>query len=163
MTATEQPTAKPWFKRWWVWAIVALVIVSGAVNAATGDDEQSKAEPTTSAPVETPTVEPAPEPEPEEPAEAEPALDEIKAAQHLALAWEDRMTYGGTVHWIADRITTANEDGTYTFKIGATIENAYGNKSGGTIEGDVGGTTDTPEILDSILYTDTGEIINYYE
>lgn len=95
-------------------------------------------------------------------APADNTLDEVTAAQHLALAWEDRMTYGGTVHWIVDRITTVNEDGTFTFKIGATIENAYGNKSGATIEGDVGGTTAAPEILDSIMYTDTGEVINYH-
>ncbi|MBP1325319.1 hypothetical protein JOF28_000551 [Leucobacter exalbidus] len=91
-----------------------------------------------------------------------PVLDEITAAQFLALAWEERFLYGGTVHWIVDRITTANEDGTYTFKIGATFKNEYGTKMKATIEGDVGGTTAAPVILDSILYTASGEILNYY-
>lgn len=90
-------------------------------------------------------------------------LDDVTAAQFLALAWEDRFIYGGDVHWIADRITTANDDGTWTFKIGVTLENAYGNEYEGVIEGDVGGTRDAPTIIDSILYTDTGEVINYNE
>lgn len=89
------------------------------------------------------------------------ALSEVNAAQFLALAWEDKMTYGGTVHWIADRITTANEDGTFTFKIGATVTNEYGTEFHATIEGDVGGTNEAPVILDSILYNDAGEIVNY--
>lgn len=98
--------------------------------------------------------------EPESP--PAPALDAVTAAQHLAYAWEDRMVYGGTVRWILDRITTVNADQTYTFKIGVTLKNAYGTEYHGTIEGDVGGTNDAPIILDSILYTDAGEIINYY-
>lgn len=104
-----------------------------------------------------------PEPEPEPVLEDEPGavLDEINAAQFLAYAWEARFTYGGTVHWIADRITTNNGDGTWTFKIGATVKNEYGTKMRATIEGDVGGTNDAPVILDSILYTDSGEIISY--
>ena len=90
-------------------------------------------------------------------------LDEVTAAQFLALSWEQRFIYGGNVHWIADRISTANDDGTWTFKIGVKLENAYGNEYGGTIEGDVGGTRDAPTIIDSILYTDTGEVIDYNE
>ncbi|MGM7680091.1 PASTA domain-containing protein [Microbacterium sp. A94] len=105
---------------------------------------------------------PEPEPEPE-PVAPSTTLGDIEAAQYLALAWEDRFVYGGTVHWIVDRITTANEDGTYTFKIGATITNAYGTEYSGTIEGDVGGTSDAPVILDSIMYTDAGEVVNYWE
>lgn len=119
-------------------------------------------------PSEQPSEEPAPEPEeskPESESESEPEaakLDDVYAAQYLAFAWEDRMIYGGTVHWIADRITTANDDGTYTFKIGATLKNAHGTKYHGTIEGDVGGTNDAPVIIDSIMYTDAGETVDYY-
>ena len=43
------------------------------------------------------------------------------------------------------------------------LTDAYDNKFGATIEGDVGGTSDTPVIIDSIMYTDTGEVINYHE
>ena len=118
---------------------------------------------------EIPEATPTEDPSESESAEPKPVmpppviLDEIYAAQFLALAWENRMTYGGTVHWIVDRITTANADGTFTFKIGATIKNEYGTKFRGTIEGTVGGTNDEPTILDSILYTDTGETLNYYD
>lgn len=100
---------------------------------------------------------PVPAEEPADPA----VLDEITAAQFLAYAWEDRMPYGGSVHYIVDRITTANEDGTFTFKIGATIKNEYGTKVDATIEGDVGGTADAPVILDSILYTKDGQVFDY--
>lgn len=117
---------------------------------------------------EEPAEEIAPVPE-ESAAEVESApeveaakLDDVYAAQFLALAWEDRMIYGGTVHWIADRITTPNDDGTYTFKIGATLKNGYGTEYSGTIEGDVGGTNDAPVILDSIMYTDAGETFDYF-
>ena len=126
----------------------------------------SSPEPTTSptegavAPSEQPSEEPTPEPEPEE---SEPAkLDEIRAAQYLASAWEDKFLYGGTVHWIADRITSENSDGTYVFKIGATVKNEYGTEFEATIEGTVGGTAENPEILDSILYAATGEVVDYY-
>lgn len=126
------------------------------------DEEDASDAPVTEAPAEAEPVEPEPAPEPE-PVQPPPAkLDEVYAAQHLADAWKDRMIYGGTVHWIADRITTANDDGTFTFKIGATIKNEYGTKYKGTIEGDVGGTNDAPVILDSIMYTDAGEVIDYY-
>lgn len=96
-----------------------------------------------------------------EPSQPSNALDEVNAAQFLALAWEDRFIYGGTVHWIVDRITTTNADGTFTFKIGATVKNEYGTELAATIEGDVGGTNSSPVILDSIMYSDTGEIVNY--
>lgn len=120
------------------------------------DEEEAPDSPATEAPAEAQPVEP--EPEIEQPVK----LEDVYAAQYLAYAWEDRMIYGGTVHWIADRITTANDDGTYTFKIGVTLKNANGAEYHGTVEGDVGGTNDAPVIIDSILYTDAGEVIDYY-
>jgi hypothetical protein len=90
-----------------------------------------------------------------------PALSEINAAQYLAMQWEAKFTYGGEVHWIMDRITTANPDGTFTFKIGATVKNAYGTDTNATIEGDVGGTNAAPTITDSILYTADGTVVNF--
>lgn len=152
-------------------SIIVLVIVIATTPLLTDPERYTAATPKPSpsiAPTPTPSATPTPTPtkKPAEPDETEApaasALDEITAAQFLALAWEDKMIYGGTVHWIVDRITTVNDDGTYTFKIGATVENAYGNKFDATIEGDVGGTSDAPVIIDSIMYTDTGEIINYY-
>lgn len=102
---------------------------------------------------DTPTASPTPDlPRP---------LGEIMAAQFLALQWEAKFTYGGTVHWIADRITTAKPDGTFTFKIGATVKNQYGTDVNATIEGDVGGTDAAPIITDSILYTDDGNVVNF--
>lgn len=144
-------------------AIVASLAVSIAVGASLENAqeqqvivEEPEAEPIPVPADEQEPVEPAPAPEP-----VAPALDETTAAQYLAHSWENLFPYGGSVHWILDRITTANDDGTYTFKIGATIKNEYGTKISATIEGDVGGTTDNPVILDSILYTNTGEIIEY--
>src|SRR5690554_3670293 len=111
---------KPWYKIWWVWLIAAVIIIGGIGSLGNSD------EPAASQPVEqerTPAIEkpvtveepaeeePTPEPEPTKP------LDETLAAQHLAYAWEDQFIYGGKVHWIMDRITTVNDDDTYTFKI----------------------------------------------
>jgi hypothetical protein len=90
-----------------------------------------------------------------------PALDETYAAQYLAMQWEAKFTYGGTVHWIESRITTANPDGSFTFKIDATVKNAYGTDEDATIEGDVSGTDAAPIITDSILYTDDGTVVNF--
>ena len=89
------------------------------------------------------------------------ALSEINAAQFLAMGWEAKFPYGGTVHWIVDRITTANADGSYTFKIGATVKNQHGTDTDATIEGDVAGTDTAPTITDSILYTNDGQVVNY--
>jgi len=91
-----------------------------------------------------------------------PGLDEGRAAQYLAMQWEAKFPYGGTVHWIMDRITTPNDDGTFTFKIGATVKNQYGTDVDATIEGDVGGTYENLKIVDSILYTNTGDIIDFH-
>ena len=89
-------------------------------------------------------------------------LNDVAAAQHLADAWEDKFIYGGTVHWIMDTISSKNSDGTYFLKIGATVKNEYGTELEATIEGTVDGTAENPEILDSILYTATGEVVDYY-
>ena len=59
-------------------------------------------------------------------------------------------------------ITTGNDDGTYTFKIGVTLKNASGTEYHGTVAGDVGGANDAPVIIDSLLHTDAGEVIDYY-
>lgn len=219
MTTTAQQSKKPWYKKLWIWAVVAAVIVvGGIVNMVNGSDDPSTAD--TPAAIKQAATFPLPDvvgqdaatakqaldqlgltvkldggdqsvfspanwnvdaqdpasgatategdtitltvskPEPE-PTQA-PVLDETTAAQFLAHAWEAKFPYGGSVHWIVDRITTVNDDGTYTFKIGATIKNQYGTKVEATIEGDVGGTTDSPQIIDSILYTGSGEIINYW-
>lgn len=145
-------------------AIVTSLAVSIAVGATLENNAQPEPKPIVEEPAESKPIE---EPEPVEEVEevqeepASPALDETTAAQHLAYAWEDLLPYGGSVHWIMDRITTENADGTYTFKIGATVINEYGTKVSGTVEGDVGGTTENPVILDSILYLNTGEIIEY--
>tara|TARA_R110002051_G_scaffold1853_2_gene10159 strand:- start:341 stop:1048 length:708 start_codon:yes stop_codon:yes gene_type:complete len=235
MTEIEQTEApkKPWYKKIWVWVVIAAVFFTGAIvtllgvalaiGLALGNTEEFDSAPTpTSTPTSTTeTVEvldvvgqdgaaardaltalgfevefdagddtviiasnwtvdsqsplagsPADagdtvtltvnKPEAVEQPQSD-ELDEVTAAQFLALAWEDRFIYGGDVHWIVDRISTANDDGTWTFKIGVTLENAFGNKYEGVIEGDVGGTRSAPTIIDSILYTDTGEVINYNE
>jgi len=163
---------RPWLR--YALAAAALVVLFGITQlmVALGSDEDTENVPA-AAPTEvaakptaapTPTFTLPPDPAPTQAAPAKPAvskLDEITAAQFLALAWEDRMTYGGSVHWIIDRISTPNKNGTWTFKIGATFNDAYGNEQTGTIEGDVGGSTNSPKILDSILYTDSGDIIEY--
>lgn len=145
-------------------AVAMLSSISITLGLASQLDTIEKQEPKPAVVEPTVPAKPKPEPTPtEEPAE-EPTpvvLDEITAAQFLAQSWENRFPYGGDVHWILDRITTDNGDGTYTFKIGATLKNEYGTKMKATVEGDVGGTTDNPVILDSILYTSTGEIISY--
>lgn len=176
---TQLDYRKPKSKHaWLLWGIPAGVVAVGltilivvALVSGAGDDSVEAVKPSerpTSSATARPSVESTKSTRaPAEPtvAPAEPVvstvLDETYAAQHLSLSWEARMQYGGTVHWIMDRITTANADGTFTFKIGATVNSADGGEVNAIIEGDVGGTNEAPVILDSILYTDTGEIIEY--
>jgi len=147
-----------------VLAITALIIL----GVVTGGFHEKNSSTSTPVAASTPTAMVARTPQatatPESPPTAEAArpLGEIKAAQFLALQWEAKFTYGGKVHWIADRITTAKPDGTFTFKIGATVKNQYGTDVNATIEGDVGGTDAAPTITDSILYTGDGSIVNFY-
>ena len=88
-------------------------------------------------------------------------LDETTAAQFRAAQWEVRFTYGGKVQWIMDRSTTRHPDGTFTFKLSATVTNQYGTDQPATIEGDVGGTDAAPTITDSMLYTNDGQTVNF--
>lgn len=154
---------------WLRWAVIGGSVLVLAVAALTfsalrggGDPVETTPPPAAAsvAPSEQPSGEPTPEEESVDP--APPPLSDVVAAQYLALAWEDKFVYGGTVHWIVDRITTENDDGSYTFKIGATVRNEYGAEFEAVIEGDVGGTDDNPVILDSILYTNSGDVVSYY-
>lgn len=74
---------------------------------------------------------------------------------------EAKFTYGGKVQWIMDRITTPHPEGTFTFKLSATVTNQYGTDQPATIEGDVGGTDAAPTITNSISDTDDGQIVNF--
>lgn len=148
-------------------AVAALVVLGIAVGAG----QRQPSEPVaagTSTPRATPTQTPqtpatpvASAPAAVSTAAAPQTLDETTAAQFLAYQWQGKFTYGGTVHWIDDRITTRNPDGTFTFKLGATVKNADGTEMNATIEGDVSGTNAAPVITDSILYTDDGQVINF--
>lgn len=51
MTTAETPQSnkKPWYKKWWVWVIAAVLILFGVVNSSNSSDESStEAESTTS-------------------------------------------------------------------------------------------------------------------
>ena len=156
---------------WFLWPsiaggvllLVGMFVLLAVLQPSGGSGNTAQATPdATSAPLVTSTpssptvVKPSPE------ASAIQTLDEINAAQYLALQWEAKFTYGGEVRWIGDRITTVNPDGTYTFKILATFTNQYGTDVEATIEGDVAGTNGAPVITDSILYTDDGQIVDFY-
>ena len=82
---TGTKTAKPWYKKWWIW-IIAIIVIS-ALSQMGGDDDGDKAEPkTTSTP--TPTVEETttdPEAEASASAAAE-AEASVKASQEAAEA-----------------------------------------------------------------------------
>ena len=156
---------------WYLWPAIGafvLLIVAGFIvaGALKGGEDSASSHETSADAASTPSSTPTPEQTTTvAPPTAVPtpphALSEINAAQFLAMAWEAKFTYGGTVHWIGDRITTANADGSYTFKITATVKNQYGTDMDATIEGDVAGTDAAPTITDSILYTDDGQIVSY--
>lgn len=159
---------QPWFL-WLAIGAFVVLIVAGFIFAGVleGGEDTASSDETPAAIASTPsstpsstkttTVVPQPTAVPAPPL----ALSEINAAQFLAMEWEAKFPYGGTVHWIVDRITTANADGSYTFKIGATVKNQYGTDMDATIEGDVAGTDAAPTISDSILYTNDGQVVNY--
>ena len=177
MTEIEQTEApkKPWYKKIWVWVVIAAVFFTGAIvtllgvalaiGLALGNTEEFDSAPT---PTSTPTST-------TETVEVLDVVGQDGAAARdalTALGFEVEFDAGDDTVIIASNWTvdsqsplagSANDDGTWTFKIGVTLENAFGNKYEGVIEGDVGGTRSAPTIIDSILYTDTGEVINYNE
>jgi len=157
---------------WYLWPAIGafvVLIVAGFIFAGVleGDADSASSRKTPAATASTPSFTPKPEHTtrvaPQRTAVPIPsrALSETNAAHFLAMGWEAKFSYGGTVHWIVDRITTANADGSYTFKIGATVKNQYGTDTHATIEGDVAGTDAAPTITDSILYTNDGQEVNY--
>ena len=85
VVADESKPKKPWFKKWWVWVIAAVLLIGG-INAATGGNDQPAEKP---AAEETPAAETEKAPEPEkveEPAEPEkPAEPEVPAEYKSAL------------------------------------------------------------------------------
>lgn len=86
-TASEAPEKKPWYKKPWIWGVVAAVIVVGGIANLVNPRPSEDAEPTptetvSEAPVATPSTEPAPV-EPEEAAEPEvirPTSEEFGAS-----------------------------------------------------------------------------------
>ncbi len=93
MTTDPQPTKTPWYKKWWIWAIVAAVIVIGGIGNLVNGDQEPQAQPTSTtdpAPIPT-TTEPAPEETPtEEPAETqEPIGDRVRTALLTELGVND--------------------------------------------------------------------------
>ena len=168
LTFRRPKRKRPWYLWPAIGAFVVLIVASFIfVGALRGSEDSASSEdtpvPATSTPSSTPTPEQTTAVAPAPTAVQTPprALSEVNAAQFLAMAWEAKFAYGGTVHWIVDRITTANADGSYTFKIGATVKNQYGTDTAATIEGDIAGTDTAPTIIDSILYTDDGQVVNY--
>lgn len=96
---SNEKTKKPWFKKWWVWVIAAVVIIGG-IGAIGGDDEKAPVaaeqeaveKPAEKVLEEEPAPEPKPEPapEPEKPAEPEvPA--EFKSSLNKAQSYSDMM------------------------------------------------------------------------
>lgn len=91
---SNEKTKKPWFKKWWVWVIAAVVLIGG-INAANGGSEKAETKPVAE---EAPAVQPVEEApaevevpaEPEKPAEPEvPA--EFKSALSKAQLYSDTM------------------------------------------------------------------------
>ncbi|MET4705166.1 hypothetical protein [Frigoribacterium sp. UYMn621] len=155
---------------WYLWPaiaggvllVVGLFVIAGVLKSGEDSGSTQKAVPAAvSTPASTPTSTPTATATPSPTVTAPRPLDETTAAQFLAMQWEAKFTYGGKVQWVMDRITTPHPDGTFTFKLSATVTNQYGTDQQATIEGDVGGTDAAPTITDSILYTADGQIVNF--
>lgn len=105
MTDASPAASKPWYMKWWVWLIAAVLVIGAIGNALGGGDDDSTASPSateTAAVVATeePTEEAeTPSPEPTEPAEpAAPARHEVP--------WGD---YSPTVQTGIDDLTAAGD------------------------------------------------------
>lgn len=79
MSAPDAPSKTPWYKKWWIWAIVVAVVVIGGISNLVNGDAEPQAQPTS-------TIEPAPiptasdEPEPSESPSDAPSAEDQQAA-----------------------------------------------------------------------------------
>ena len=87
---TEKPK-KPWYKKWWIWVIVGVVLIGsyGAANGGSSSKPDIKPVPVQEKPAE---VAPTPKPEPEPAKPAEPDVPaEFKSALKKAQIYSDTM------------------------------------------------------------------------
>lgn len=85
--------AKPWFKKWWAWAL-GVFLLFAAFGALLDDDapETAAPEPTVTATEPAPDDEPETTPEPEEAtSEPEPEIDEEAATQQAVEDFQSRI------------------------------------------------------------------------
>lgn len=89
-SAPEAKSKKPFFKKWWVWAIAGVFVIGIAVSANGGSSSETPADSVTEKATDT-TTEVVEEPaKPEEPAEPDvPA--EYKSALNKAQSYSDNM------------------------------------------------------------------------
>ena len=80
---------KPWFKKWWVWAIAVLIIaIAAAASGGSGTTESPQATPAATAPAVTATA--AEQPPVSEPVAAEPVAPEpVPAAPSMTMGQEN--------------------------------------------------------------------------
>lgn len=96
VVANETKPKKPWFKKWWVWVIAAVLLIGG-INTATGTPEGKDARPVTAeAPAKQPEKAPKPAKAEEPAAPAAPAEPEVPAEFKSAL--KKAKLYSDTMH-----------------------------------------------------------------
>lgn len=80
-------------------------------------------------------------------------LDEYVAWEAVNSYGRGVYPYGFTAHYILGKLAAKAENGTTWFlKASCTIENEYGNEKDGTVEAEVTGTNDNPQVTYFITY-----------
>lgn len=129
---TKTDAKKPWYKKLWIWGIVvAVLVVAGIGNLATGDEREAAQVDPTPTPIASESPEPAePTEAAEEPApEPEPAVDE--EARSAAFEQAIRDAFGGQEYsevfasdptlwygWISE-VRTEGSNGYVTLQVGS--------------------------------------------
>lgn len=77
MDQTAQTTSKPWYQKWWIWLIAAIIVIGGIGNLVDGDQEPTPTPTVEQTATPTPTDGPTEEPEPTTEPEAQPVAEDI--------------------------------------------------------------------------------------
>lgn len=147
-----ETTKKPWYKKIWIWAIVAgVIVVSGIGNALSGGDEpEPSAEPTQATVEDTPEAESTEEPAEADDAERSEQLEaDIKAAlgteEFSDLYAQDPTLWGGYI----SAVTVDGSNAYITLQVGHEDDN----------RDDLGARA--AQALSTLLAADTVEDINW--
>lgn len=121
MTAAGETVKTPWYKKWWIWAIVAAVLLIGIIGNGIRSDAEEAAQAPEPTATETVSAEPTPEPEETEPPVVEetgPTDEERGQAFEAAL----RESFGGQEY---SEVLISDPSLWYGWISGVRVEGSY--------------------------------------